>query len=95
MRAIKWSRSAQIDIAGIDDFYHTLNPGFARRVGLETINAAKLLADRPELGQIVPDSPYRKWRVGKTPYLVFYRFDANTFRIVRIVHAARDWRSLL
>lgn len=95
MRAVRWSLLAQADLAGIDDYYHGLSAGFASRVGAQAIEAACFLARHPEAGQAVPGSPYRKWRVRKTPYILFYRPDGTTLRVVRLIHASRDWKNLL
>ena len=95
MKVVRWSLLAQADLAGIDDYYHRLSVGFASRVGTEAIDAALFLADHPEAGQAVPGSPYRKWRVRKTPYILFYRFDGTTLRVVRLIHASRNWKKLL
>ena len=35
----------------------------------------------------------RKLLVPDTPYLIFYRIDGYEVRILRILHAAEDWRS--
>ena len=95
MKMVRWSLLAQANLAGINDHHHGLSAGFASRVGTEAIEAACFLVDHPEAGQAVPGSPYRQWRVRKTPYLLFYRFDERTLRVVRLVHASRDWKKLL
>jgi toxin ParE1/3/4 len=92
MIPIRWSREAQADIASIDDHYHRLNPGYADRIGRQAVKAAQFLANNPEAGQRV-SARTRKWRVGGTPYLLFYRVDGTHLRIVRLMHAARDWRA--
>ena len=91
MTAIKWSRDAQADIASIDSHYHRLNPGYAANVARKAVTAARFLAESPEAGPSA-GSNTRKWRVTGTPYLLFYRHDGKFLRIVRIMHAARDWR---
>ena len=93
MSRVKWSRKAQTDIAGIDDHYHALNPDYAARVARLAVKAAHFLCATPDAGPVV-GMRLRKWRVTGTPYLLFYRPEGASIRIVRVVHAARDWRAL-
>lgn len=91
MTAVRWSREAQADAASIDEHYHQLNPGYAARVARQAVKAARFLAENPEAGPPVGNRT-RKWRVAGTPYLLFYRHDGKFLRIVRLIHAARNWR---
>ena len=91
MRTVRWSRDAQADVASIDSHYHQLNPGYAARVARLAVRAGRFLAENPEAGPPVGNQT-RKWRVSGTPYLLFYRPEEKVLRIVRIMHAARNWR---
>ena len=91
MIKIRWSREAQGDFATIDDYYHKLNPGYAARVAAQAAKAARFIAENPDAGRRI-SARTRKWRVGRTPYLLFYRIDGQVLRVVRIIHAARDWQ---
>lgn len=92
MIAVKWSFRAQRDLAGIDDYYHPLDPDHAARAGNMAIAAARFLTHHPEAVEAIPETGLRKWRVGRTPYILLYRVQGQTLRIVRLVHAARDWQ---
>jgi len=30
-----------------------------------------------------------------TPYIIFYRLDGSALRILRLIHATRDWTQLI
>jgi toxin ParE1/3/4 len=59
------------------------------------------LANNPEMGPLLqvrnPElAGIRKWRVKDFEnFLIFYKPDENGITIVRVMHAARDWWTLL
>jgi plasmid stabilization system protein ParE len=91
MRAVRWSREAQRDIADIDDYCHALDPSSAARIAQQVTRAAAFLAQNPEAGERIAGT-LRKWRVAGSPYLLFYRPSPGVLRISRVVHGARGWR---
>lgn len=95
MKAIRWSREARADLAEIDAYFRPLNPDYAAQIGRKAIAASRFLAVHPGAGVMLPDRTIRKWRVQGTPYLLLYREDDGQLRIVRIVHAARDWTNFV
>jgi plasmid stabilization system protein ParE len=68
------------------------------KAALETLD---LLAQSPELGQVMPRSKkkygdVRIWQVKGFPnHLVFYRPSDDRIEVLRILHASRDWQNLL
>ncbi|OYW23503.1 MULTISPECIES: type II toxin-antitoxin system RelE/ParE family toxin [unclassified Sphingomonas] len=95
MRAIRWSREARADLTEIDDCYRPLNADYARRIGRKAIAASGFLALHPGAGELLPDRLIRKWRVAGTPYLILYRVEGSNLRVVRLIHAARDWTNFV
>jgi toxin ParE1/3/4 len=79
-------------MSGIDVHYRALSPDYAKRVLGEAIAAGRMLLRHPHAGPVVDDSGLRKWRVARTPYILFYRPTETELRIVRVIHAAQDWR---
>ena len=79
-------------MAGIDSYYQSFSPDFAKRVLAEAIAAGRMLLRHPQAGPVIDDSGLRKWRVPRTPYILFYRFTDTELRIVRVIHAAQDWQ---
>ncbi len=59
------------------------------------------LAETPEIGSLCPfKNPLaveiRVWPVRQFKrYLIFYRSELNSVSIVRVLHGARDWQSLI
>lgn len=94
MTSVRWSREAQTDVASIDEHYHEHNPGYAARVARQAVKAARFLADNPDAGPFIGNRT-RKWRVAGTPHLLFYRLDGKILRVVRVMHGARDWQSVV
>lgn len=90
MKSIRWSREAQSDLADIDLYYRTIDPTISLNIGRRAVEAARFLAQYPEAGERLPDSEVRRWRVARTPYVLFYRRDRSILRINRVLHFARD-----
>lgn len=86
-----WTINARQDLAAIDDYYFDLNPDHAWRVGHAALAAARFLAERPEAGPVFSDDA-RKWRVKGTAYVLIYRVTSEGVQILRVHHAAQDWR---
>lgn len=93
-RAI-WSSLAQRDLSELNQYYRDIDPRLSQRLIFAAVAAGRLLAENPQLGTLVPEKAVRKWRVRKTPYLIFYRPEAAGVRIMRLLHAARDWQQQL
>lgn len=79
-------------MASIDAYYQSFSRDFARRDLAEAIAAGRMLSRHPQAGPVIDDSGLRKWRVPKTPYILFYRLAETELRIVRVIHAAQDWQ---
>jgi plasmid stabilization system protein ParE len=64
----------------------------------EALRAAAMLARQPMLGRrrldLLPE-PYRFWSLRGFPYLLVYNASASPPRILRVLHMARDLRTLL
>lgn len=90
---IEWTSEAQRDFASIDDFYAEIAPDYATRVGRLALKAAIYLAQHPTIGSLIDDSDYvRKWRVGRTAFLLIYRVKGSRLQILRIRHMAENWK---
>jgi toxin ParE1/3/4 len=91
MRTAQWTKSAQSDLAAIDDHYREPSPSYADRVGSAAIAAGRFLAERPYAGPALDGGQCRKWLIARTPYVLIYRVVPSGVQIVRVVHAATDW----
>jgi toxin ParE1/3/4 len=91
--AVHWTRDAQKDFDKIDDYYADFAPDFAAKVSRTAVQAAKRLAEYPAIGPIVEgESGTRKWHVGNTDFLLFYRVLPGHIQILRVRHMAEDWK---
>jgi toxin ParE1/3/4 len=73
----------------------------ATRFAIAAIKTFQMLSETPHLGPAVPSAnPHligiRKWRVQGFPkMLIFLRPVPSGVEIIRVLHAAQDWWSLL
>lgn len=87
---------AKADLYEISDYISKDNPDAARRVRTELREAMRKLAVMPEMGHLRQDlarKPFRFWPVYS--YLIIYEPETEPLRVVRVLHGARDVRSLL
>lgn len=92
MRQVRWSPGARSDMSDIDSYYQSFSSDFAKRALAEAIAAGRMLLRHPQAGPVIDDSGLRKWRVPRTPYILFYRSTETELRIVRVIHAAQNWQ---
>ncbi len=91
------SPEALQDMGDIHNYIAMDNPEAADRVVQAFEANAALLATQPELGQHKPRlRGLRLWVVTEFPnYLMFYREREGRVEIARVLHGARDLKSLL
>ena len=91
------SKAAKADLYEIIEYLRTRGSRkVAARVLRELREAIQKICDNPGIGHRREDltsQPVRFYRVYK--YLIIYREQSNPLLIVRILHGARDVRSLL
>jgi toxin ParE1/3/4 len=91
--AIEWTNDAKRDFGRIDDHYADVAPDFAARVSRIAARSARRIADYPAIGPIVDgEFDIRKWHVGDTDFLLFYRALADRIQNIRVRHMAEDWK---
>ena len=91
MSRAEWTRAAQNDLAGIDDYYRELSLSFADRLGDAAIAAARFLAEHRYAGPSFGSDIARKWTLSNSPYVLIYRVQPFSVQILRVVHGATDW----
>lgn len=92
---LTWSPQARADLAAFHGYYSDSAPDLAAKATGLAVAAARLLAKHPNLGPVIEDSDYRKWRVPTTNHILIYRVDAEGLRIGRFVHSAQNWQKFL
>jgi plasmid stabilization system protein ParE len=90
------SAAARADLSEIAEFIRQDSPDAARRVIESLRDAMARLSRMPGMGHVREDlAPVllRFWPVYS--YLIVYRPDSRPLQILRVLHAARDVRSVL
>ena len=90
------SRSADRDLDAIWRVINENNgPNVADRIDRELHNAIQLLADNPLMGHRradVRDPRYRFWSVYN--FVIAYRPEKSPLVVARVVHGARDFKTI-
>ncbi len=92
MRRVNWAGPARLDLAAIFDPFTTERPDFIDSAMVQISRLEALLIDNPAIGAPMEHSELRKVRVGKTPIILVYRIERTDVTILRVLHAASDWR---
>ncbi len=88
---LKWSPYAQSDRNKIYDYIDADSPRAAILVDERIGNAIAGLIKFPEIGRPGRVEGTRELVVQRTPYIVAYQIQADTIRILRILHGAQIW----
>lgn len=91
---VRWAPQARRDIDRIDAYYRETDPDFAQRIAAGLFTTTAMLCENPLLGPIAAYGDRRKWRVARTPYLLFYRAAKTHIRVLRVLHDRMDQRTL-
>ena len=89
---------AEEDLDQIEDYISAHEPVAAARVRAAIVQQSIQLGNTPEKGMALIDPRneqeigVRLWPVTRyRNYLVLYKIEAERIRVLRILHAARDW----
>lgn len=91
MRQLIWSGAAYQDLLAIVEYYHPIDPGLPGLLLSRIQEAPLILLDHPEIGAPTSVRSVRKWRVGNTPFILFYSAGRERVEIKRVRHAAENW----
>jgi plasmid stabilization system protein ParE len=94
-RKIHFKPQARVDLLEIWHYIANDSVAAADKVNDKIELAIRGLAEMPGKGHTrrdVKDESYRFWSVYS--YVIAYRYDASTLTVVRVVHGARDFRSI-
>lgn len=95
MRRIEWGYQASLDLEDVADYYAGIDPGLPDEMITRIELAALPLLDYPAMGSQTGRSGLRKWRAGRTPFLLLYVVRGDLIFIARVVHTASEWDSYL
>lgn len=90
MLKLEWSELARIDLLAIIDYISDDNPDAAKRVKDDIDAKVEKLPDFPKMGRPGRIDGTREL-VAFGNYIIVYREDACTVRMLRVLHAARQW----
>ena len=89
MADLRWANLALADLEAIVRHHQAGDPAIGVELVERVVSAATFLTQLPEAGPLTIRG-LRKWRVPKTPYLLFYRVAPDHIRVLRVLHGARD-----
>jgi toxin ParE1/3/4 len=92
MNDLIWSERSVEDLQAIRRFWVPRDPNLVVALDHELASALAFILENPRAGSSVGRSERRKWRVGRTPFLLFYTFRSGSVRIGRIRHERENWR---
>ena len=88
---LEWSRFALEDRDQIFDYIEQDNPRAAVAVDDRIREQAELLVKLPESGRPGRVKGTRELVIVRTPYIVTYRIQNRTVRVLRVLHSAQHW----
>lgn len=94
MKSFRFSREANLDIEGIANYLHELNPVAAHRFIDMLDEGCELLAEHPLIGRSRPEfgAALRSYPIGS--YLIFYEPASDGIDVLRVVYGGRDLESI-
>ena len=95
---IRFLKIAEEDFAEIVSYIGVDNPKAANAIANKIEKNLELLSENPLLGRIPRDEEIRKLRYRYLivqNYIIFYTIETKTIYIHRILHSARDYKSIL
>ena len=84
------SPEARIEIAEAVGWYESQQPGLGRRFWQMVKERLRAICQHPELYPPTGGGKYRKTKVRKFPYLVYYRVKPEGIRALSVFHASQD-----
>lgn len=93
MRSTSWTSVALADLTFVIDYFDDKAPEYAERLGDQAVESGRFLADHPFAGASIAGSDYRKWRIGKSPFLLIYKVLPDSVQILRLRPDRSDWRT--
>ena len=88
---IIWEEDALRDLRHIRRHIAKDKPAAARQVARRIQEAARLLADYPEIGRTGRVADTRELVITDTPYIAAYQVAGDAVLILRVLHGAQQW----
>lgn len=95
---VRLLKIAEEDLSEIISYIAVDNPNAASKLAIKIEKDLELLSENPKLGRIPRDEEIRglgyRYIIIQN-YIIFYTIDERTILIHRILHSARNYKSLL
>lgn len=88
---LRYTPRAKLDLAEIHDYIAQENPQAAKQVVRVIRKAAEVLPQNPQVGRSGRVAGTRELTVGRFPFMLAYRIDADEVQILSVIHTARMW----
>lgn len=88
---LRYTPRARSDLAEIHDYIAQENPEAAKRIISIIRKAAESLPQTPLVGRTGRVAGTRELAVGRFPFVLAYRVDANEVQILSVIHTSRMW----
>jgi toxin ParE1/3/4 len=89
---LRWATAAADDLQAINNYLQMHHPTLAASTTRTVYNAIKRLKSHPNRGRPGRRADTRELVLAPLPYLVIYRVESEHIEVLRILHAAQDWR---
>ena len=89
---IQISDRALRELQSIEEYWLSRGPSLYEELTAALNEALLFLTETPYAGSPIERSTARKWRIGRTPFLLFYRVHSNILFVARIRHERESWR---
>lgn len=92
---VEWSHISLRDRDEIFDYIVADNASAAQEIDLKIEGDVDSLLDHPHRGRPGRVAGTRELVIANTPYIVAYKIDRTTIRVLRVIHGARRWPASL
>jgi len=88
---LRYTPRAKLDLAEIHDYIAQENPQAARQVIFLIRKTAETLPQNPQIGRLGRVAGTHELMVGRFPFMLAYRIEAEEIQILAVVHTSRLW----
>jgi toxin ParE1/3/4 len=88
---LRYTPRARHDLAEIHDYVAQANPQAARRIISIIRKETETLPQNPLIGRVGRVEGTRELTIGRYPFMVAYRVEADEIHVLSVVHTSRLW----
>jgi len=91
MPEVLWLGTALKDLQEIKDYYETREEGLGQKLAQEILSIEQVLTHHPLAGRIAKDLYPEHRQMIRGHYLIIYRVEGATVKIVAVIDSRRDF----